>query len=345
MIVEELGPHAGAEWDEYVQKHPAGNCYHLRAWAQVAARAYGQRAPYLTARERAGGPIRGALPLFQIRNAVGRYLTSAMFGGYGAILADGPGARGALLGAAIGLAHRERARHLTLKVLDEPGCPVGFSRQELGEVAILSLAGTEEELLKRCHGNVRRGIRKAQENGLVCGFGPQQLPHFYDVLAENYHRKGTPIYGIALMRELCAAFPGQTEILALWKDRRPISGALVLYHKHTAYVPFCSSRREHFKLFPNYLIYWEVMKRARERGMRWLDFGHSPAGSSSLDFKRRFGAERRPQPQLVYRPDGKTAAPLRAEDPVPRLAIALWKRLPRPVADWLGPWVIGHFWV
>ena len=32
--------------------------------------------------------------------------------------------------------------------------------------------------------------------------GRSQLPHFYDVLAQNYHRKGTPIYGDAVMRAL-----------------------------------------------------------------------------------------------------------------------------------------------
>ena len=41
------------------------------------------RAPFLVAREAAGGPIRGVLPLFVVRRPFGAYLTSGMFGAYG----------------------------------------------------------------------------------------------------------------------------------------------------------------------------------------------------------------------------------------------------------------------
>jgi FemAB-related protein (PEP-CTERM system-associated) len=344
MIVEEITPRAFAEWDAYVEASPRSNCYHRSAWATVAGRAYGQRAPFLAARERAGGPMRGALPLFVIRSPVGCYVTSAMFGAYGAILADGPEARAALLDGAVDLARKAGARHLTLKAIDEPECPPGFVAHRDGAVATLSLAGGEDALWKGFRNKTRNAVRKAQKSEMELRGGPAELPHFYDVLAQNYHRKGTPIYGVAVMRALVDALPDRSDVVTLWKDGQAISGAMVLYHRDVVTVPFASSRAEHFNLNPNNLIYWEIMRRALARGMKTLDFGRSPLGSSSMAFKVGWGATETPQPQLVRALRGEVGH-VNPDDPWARRAVRLWQRLPRPVADRLGPWVHGHFFV
>lgn len=344
MIVETLTAKDHAAWDAYVGAHPLGNAYHLRAWGTVAQRAYGHRAPYLVAREHAGGPLQGVLPLLVIASPVSRYLTTAMFGGYGAILASTPRARRALVDGALDLARRERAGHLTIKAIHEPSCPVGFEQRDQGSVATLSLKGGPDALWKRFRNKTRNAVRKAEKSGLELREGLAELPHFYDVLAQNYHRKGTPIYGARVMEELCAALPDTTEVVTLRKDGRAISGALVLFHADTVYVPFCSSRAEHFSLNPNNLIYWEIMQRAARRGMKTLDFGRSPRGSSALAFKLGWGAVETPEPHFVYALGGSSPG-VDAEDPWARRAIELWQRLPRPIADRLGPWVHGNFFV
>lgn len=344
MFVEELTPKSHAEWDAYATAHALGNCYHLSAWATVARKAYGHHAPFLAARERAGGPIVGALPLFVIKSPVSRYVTSAMFGAYGAILADTPEARRALVDGALDLTRRVRGSKLVLKALHEAECPPAFERHDDGGVATLSMEGGKDALWKRFRNKTRNAIRKAEKSEFEVRTGPAQLPHFYDVLAQNYHRKGTPIYGIAVMRELCAALPDKTEVVTLWKDGQAVSGALVVYHKDVVTVPFCSSRAEHFHLNPNNLIYWEIMQRGMLRGMKTLDFGRSPVGSSSMAFKLGWGAEETPQPHFVWSASGKPAG-IKSDDPWAQRAITFWQRLPRPVADRLGPFVHGYFFV
>ena len=167
-------------------------------------------------------------------------------------------------------------------------------------------------------------------------------------LAGNYHRKGTPVYGYAIMRELYAALGAlggdRAEAVTLWKGDEVISGALVVYHKDTVYVPFCSSRAEHFNLNPNNLIYWEIMRRACARGMKTLDFGRSPVDSSSLAFKLGWGAVTTPQPYLLHTARGDPPG-LSTEDASVQRLIHLWQRLPRPVADALGPSIHRRFLV
>jgi FemAB-related protein (PEP-CTERM system-associated) len=344
VIVDELTPAAHAEWDAYVDAHPRGNLYHLRAWATTAARAYRLRTPFLVARARAGAPISGALPLFVIDNPARRYVTSGLFGAYGALLADSDEARAALLDAARAVTKRVRAYYLTLKAIDEPVCPPGFVERSMGVVATLSLEGGPDLIWKRFRDKIRNAIRKAQKSELELRVGPDELPRFYDVLAGNYHRKGTPVYGYAIMRELAAALGDRAEAVTLWKGDEAISGALVVYYKDTVYVPFCSSRAEHFKLNPNNLIYWEIMRRAAARGMKTLDFGRSPVESSSLAFKLGWGAITTPQPYFIHTARGNPPG-LNTEDASVQRLIQFWQKLPRPVADALGPSIHRRFLV
>src|SRR5438876_1123535 len=80
--------------------------------------------------------------------------------------------------------------------------------------------------------------------------GPGELAPFYDVLAENMHRKGTPIYGFPMMRELAGALGDRAEVVTLWKDGAAISGGFTIHHKGTVYVPFASSRAAAFHMNP-----------------------------------------------------------------------------------------------
>ncbi len=343
-VVEKIGSGGRGEWDRYVDAHRRGNLYHRYAWRTVAEAAYGMKTPFLVARERAGGAVVGVLPLFVVDSLVSRYVTTSLFGAYGAILADSAGARCALLDEACRVTREVRAKHLKVKAIDEPVAPQGFSAFDLGAVATLSLVGGEDATWKRVRGSARTAIRKAQQHGLELRVGPAELPHFYDVLAGNYHRKGTPIYGYAIMETLARELRDSAEAVTLWKDGKVISGALVIYDKDTVYVPFCSSRADAFRYNPNNLIYWEIMRRACARGMTTLDFGRSPLDSGSMGFKLNWGAVTTPQPYFIYTAKGDPPA-LDVDDPTVKRLIQLWQRLPRPVADRLGPWVHGHFLV
>ena len=67
---------SAADWDEYVAHHPRATMYHLHAWKTVAERVYGMHAPFLVARDTAGGPIRGVLPLVRVPRPFAAYLTT-----------------------------------------------------------------------------------------------------------------------------------------------------------------------------------------------------------------------------------------------------------------------------
>ncbi len=76
--------------------------------------------------------------------------------------------------------------------------------------------------------------------------------------------------------------------------------------------------------------------------MRVFDYGRSKRGTGSFDFKKNWGFE--PQPLnyeyvLLKRDAIPQNNPL---NPKYRAMIALWRKLPRPVVDVVGPMLVRH---
>jgi len=303
----------------------------------VAERAYRLRAPYLVARD-AGGRVCGVLPLLLVDAPLRSYAVTGLFGAYGRVLCDHPDVGRELIDAAWNLTEENGLSCLVHKGLglDEPALDgASFQCLDRWVTATLSLEGGEESVWGRLRSEIRNRIRKAQRSGFELRTGVAELPAFYDVLAENMHRKGTPIYGLRFMQELVRAFGARAEVIVLAKDGQVVSGALVLDHAGVVNVPFVSSRQSVFHLCPNNLLYWEIIQRAIRRGMSELDFGRSPRHSSNLDFKLRWGAQAVAQPFHV-RARGKAPAFDQTSATVQWLVRA-WRVLPRPLVDALGP--------
>jgi CelD/BcsL family acetyltransferase involved in cellulose biosynthesis len=86
-------------------------------------------------------------------------------------------------------------------------------------------------------------------------------------------------------------------------------------------------------------MYYELMLHARRRGCERFDFGRSKTASGAYDFKRNWGFEPEPLSYAVWTAPGseqRDADPTSARHAA---RIALWKRLPLPLANRLGPWI------
>jgi hypothetical protein len=100
-----------------------------------------------------------------------------------------------------------------------------------------------------------------------------------------------------------------------------------------------SGVREHAHRRPNYLLYSRFMEELIARGVRVFNFGRSTPGSGPHEFKRQWGGRDVPLPWGQYAPGARVATPSPDEGAFswgPRL----WKRLPLPIANLLGPRLI-----
>jgi hypothetical protein len=95
-------------------------------------------------------------------------------------------------------------------------------------------------------------------------------------------------------------------------------------------------------LAANDFKYWELLRRACERGQRTFDYGRSKRGTGSFDFKKNWGFE---PAALFYEYRLFKRERIPENNPLnPKYAafIALWRRLPRPVANALGPMIVRN---
>jgi hypothetical protein len=108
---------------------------------------------------------------------------------------------------------------------------------------------------------------------------------------------------------------------------------VVIVFRDTVLVPWASSLREWRSRCPSNLLYWEVIRSACDKGLRWLDFGRSSPGGGTYRFKMQWGGrERRLNWEANERP-----SIVDSDDPRYRWMIRAWTRLPVPVATVLGP--------
>ena len=91
------------------------------------------------------------------------------------------------------------------------------------------------------------------------------------------------------------------------------------------------------ELRANDRMYHALMEHARARGCTRFDFGRSKAGTGAASFKKNWGFA--PEPLSYARKsagEGRSVNPL---DPKYRAMVAMWKRLPLPIANVAGPWL------
>jgi hypothetical protein len=82
------------------------------------------------------------------------------------------------------------------------------------------------------------------------------------------------------------------------------------------------------------------MRRAADRGCRLFDFGRSKIGTGSYSFKHNWGFE---PAKLHYRFRLKPGEAIPEHNPLNpkyRMFIAAWKKLPLPVANAVGPFLV-----
>jgi FemAB-related protein (PEP-CTERM system-associated) len=343
MTVERCDPRCrelGVAWDDYVVGAAGAGHSHLSGWLRVIARSYGHRPMCLWARD--SGHIRGVLPLVLVRGLWGsRSLVSLPFLDDGGICADEEGAAQGLLEGARQLARQCQAEVLDLRQREGTGLPL---EPHGGKVTlVLELEADPDRLWGRLNGKVRNQVRKALTSGLAASWsGIEGLDAFYDVFAVNMRDLGSPVHGRGFFAAILEEFAGSAGLVLVRRDGLPIGGGLCLFFRDRVVMPWASSLREYHSFCPNNLLYWEVIRRACEKGYRQFDFGRSSPGSGTYRFKQQWGAVDQPLHwQALPRP-GLRRATVDVSDWRYRWAAAVWRHLPVAASRVLGPPLRRH---
>jgi FemAB-related protein (PEP-CTERM system-associated) len=329
---------AAAAWDAYVAARADGAPYHTTAWQRTVARAYGHRAwPLLATR---GGAACGVLPLTLVRSRLfGTVLATSPYASLGAVLADDAATARALVERAVELARELRVRQLELKSVRRTAHPALHAHEEFCNYT-LALDEPDRLWTARLRGNARTAVRKGEKAGLTVERGTHLLDAFYELVALNMRRLGTPVHARRFYAAILAEFGARADLVVAREAGRAAAALLELRHGDAVYVYAAASDPTRLAAQPNNFVYWRAIRDAWATGARVFDFGRSPVGSGPARFKEGWGAVAQPLYYEYWLPGGGAVPTSPQRNRAFGLAAEAWRRLPLPLTRALGPHLI-----
>ncbi len=330
-----LDERTAARWDAFVESCPQATFFHRAGWKTVIEKSFGHTVHGLFAER--DGALCAVVLLGHIRSRLfGNALISNPFCVYGGIVALDDAAAAALDEAACALARRLGVDYLEYRNRSRqyPARP----SKDLYVTFRKELAPTAEENLQRIPRKQRAMVRKGMQAGLVSVIDAD-VERCHRLYADSVRNLGTPVFGKSYFRNLAQQFGSACEVLTVTHQGRAVSSVLSFYFRDEVLPYYGGGGNAARDLKANDFMYWELMRRSCERGVRVFDYGRSKQGSGSYSFKKNWGFEPEPlyyEYQLV---NARSVPNVSPTNPKYRLFIDLWKHLPVPVTRLVGPYI------
>jgi len=337
VTIRRLAPGDEKRWDAFVAACPESTFFHLAGWRRVIETVFRHRTHYLMAER--DGVITGVLPLTLVKTPLfGTRLISNAFCVQGGPIASDAASLKALDAAAAQLMEELRVPVLEFRSAADHRSD-WITKSDLYAIFRKPIDPSPDRNMKALPSQKRNKIRKAIQKGLRSEIDESTERH-YPIYSESVRNLGTPVFSRKYFDLLLATFPGQSDVITITSDGKPVASALSFYFRDTVLPYYCGGTAAARALAANDLMFWEVMRRACERGYRVFDFGRSKLGTGAYEYKVFWGFE--PEP-LVYQfrlAEGQKLPDLNPLNPKFALFVELWKKLPLPLAARLGPPIV-----
>ena len=346
VTVRQLDRASEVAWDRFVEAMPAATFFHRAGWATVIETAFGHRTHFIyTERD---GAITGVLPLGRVKTLLfGDTLISVPFCVYGGPVAADAESEAALIAHAEALLAQTGASALELRQLAAPesvmpqdvATPGWTERPDLYVTFRKAIEADHDRNMKAIPRKQRAMVRKGIQNGLT-SIANQDSDLLHGIYAESVRNLGTPVFSRRYFRILMDVFGDAADVVTIMDGDAPIASVMNFYFRHEVLPYYGGGSFAARGRAGNDFLYWETMRRAADRGCLLFDFGRSKLGTGSYSFKHNWGFE---PAKLHYRfrlKPGETIPDHNPLNPKYRMFIAAWKRLPLPVANTIGPFIV-----
>jgi len=324
-----------AHWDSFVQATPDATFFHQSGWKEVIERAFGHKTYFLYVEN--NGEIMGILPLVHIKSLLfGNTLVSTAFCVYGGIVSND---------------------ELTILELDKEACRLA---EELG-VDCLEMRNrvqkTPERPYKELYVTFRKEldadveknmlsiprkqramVRKGIEAGLTSAID-DDVDRLHQAYSESVRNLGTPVFSKKYFQILKDVFADQCEVLTVELNGQLVASVMSFYYKDEVLPYYGGGTGLARNVKGNDFMYWEVMRRAVEKGVKIFDYGRSKIGTGSYSFKKNWGFTPEPLFYEFHLVKADSLPDINPLNPKYRLFIAAWKVLPLSISQMIGPWL------
>ncbi|MFZ6691573.1 FemAB family XrtA/PEP-CTERM system-associated protein [Undibacterium sp. SXout20W] len=333
-----MQPEDESRWDSFVNTCTNATFFHKAGWKTVIERSFGHKTFFLYAQS--NGEIVGVLPLAQVKSVLfGHSLSGLPFCVYGGVASHSDAAKIALTKKAQELTAELNVGYLELRNREPQN--TDWISKDLYVTFRKSIDPDEETNMLAIPRKQRAMVRKGIKENLVSEID-QNIDRFYFAYASSVHNLGTPVFSKKYFRILKEVFKDDCEILTIVKEKEVISSVLSFYFKDEVLPYYGGGTSRARAVAGNDFMYWELMRRACARGYKIFDFGRSKRGTGAFDFKKNWGFEAEP---LHYEYLLHANSSLPENNPLnPRYQrfIQLWRRMPLPLANFIGPFIVKN---
>lgn len=334
-----------ARWDEFAKTY--GTLFHCIAWKNVLESSFGYQAPYQMLLDKQGN-IAALFPLCVGRNLKGQKVgVSLPFVGYVDLCARDETARSAIVSQMPDLRQRYRLNYLECRLLSRLPEKTAASLNEENVSFLLSLEGGESAVLAKASRDNRRRTRLVyQGDWFEVSRDAKHLAKFYQVFRRRQKQLGSPAPSVRFFENIRDKLLDQFTLLTAHdkREKRLVGGMILLADGDTLHYPWGATLVEYNTRHLNHFLYREAIKFAIGQGFSLFDMGRSPQNmhGGTYHFKEQFGAQ--VAPLYYYRFSDDVTANTYWSNAVGNLrpAIELWKKLPEPLTNAAGHFLITH---
>jgi len=149
----------------------------------------------------------------------------------------------------------------------------------------IDISKSEEDLLKEMKSKTRYNIRLAQKRGVevFSTYEEKYLDIFYALVQSTSKRAGITPHPLRHYRDMLRAIPEENISLYIAKYKDEIIAAnLIIFYEDTAIYLHGGSSDEYRNVMAPFLLQWQAILDAKERGCAWYDFGGVSVNSEQL---------------------------------------------------------------
>ncbi len=170
-------------------------------------------------------------------------------------------------------------------MLRERGWVFSESQIQFRNTVLIDLRPSKAELLEQMKQKTRYNVRLAEKKGVRVRAGTlADLPALYRMYAATSVRDGFVIRNETYYRTVWQAFMSAgagdaspwAEPLIAEVEGEAVAAIFVFYFAGKAYYLYGMSRDVHREKMPNYMLQWEAIQRAKERGCSTYDLWGAP---------------------------------------------------------------------
>ena len=302
-----VDPRTDRLWCKLVHQVPS-SVFHSPSWIQVLSETYGWEARAYVLLDERGEPKAG-IPFCRIEDMLGERIVALPFSDYCDPLVNDAECWDILVDRLLPqhCPILVRCLHNNLPLSDER-----FALVKVAKWHRLDLRPDRDALWESMHDSTHRAIRKSQRAGLEVRMAQSEdelraffemhlriRKYKYGLLAQPY------LFFQNIWRYFVEAHHGF--LLVAVHDGKIVAGDFFLDWKDTLYYKFNASLPDDLSYRPNDLLIWEGIRRGKDLGLAYLDFGLSDVDQEGLiRYKRKFGTEEKTISFLRSSPNGSS---------------------------------------